>query len=85
VQIDVPVQEADNEVEIHVHDIIADQGEDDLIEEWNSDHIEPDPGIRIPIDKFHPNIRDEVSLAYVARSPTRPVGHMVYQTYLVGI
>jgi hypothetical protein len=76
VQIDVPVQEADNEVEIHVHDIIADQGEDDLIEEWNSNHIEPDPGIRIPIDKFHPNIRDEVRLAYVARGPTRPVGHI---------
>lgn len=62
--------------EATVVDPIASQGEGDgLIEVMNSDHIEPDPGLRIPIDDFHPNIRDEVRLAYVAKGPTRPVGH----------
>jgi hypothetical protein len=37
----------------------------------DSDHIEPDPGLRIPIDGFHPNIRDEVRLAYVAKVCTQ--------------
>jgi hypothetical protein len=65
-----------NEEEVHVHDLIAGQGDDDFIAEWNSEHIEADPGIGIPIDKFHPNIRDEVRLAYVAKGPTRPIGHV---------
>jgi hypothetical protein len=59
-----------------VDDLIASQREGDgLIEVMNSDHIEPDPGLRIPIDDFHPNIRDEVRLAYVAKGPTQPIGH----------
>ena len=64
--IDVPVrvQEAENEEHIHVHDTVASQGEMDVIEEWNSDHIEADPGLRIPIDKFHPNIRDEIVILW---------------------
>jgi hypothetical protein len=62
VQIDVRVrvQEVENEEENHVHDLVAGQGKEDVIEEWNTDHIEPDPGLRIPIDNFHPNIRDEI-------------------------
>jgi len=58
-----------------VDDPIASQREGDgLIEVMNSDHIEPDLGLRIPIDDFHPNIRDEVRLAYVAKGPTQPIG-----------
>ena len=68
--------QADADDQATVDDPIASQGEGDgLIEVMNSDHIEPDLGLRIPIDDFHPNIRDEVRLAYVAKGTTRPVGH----------
>ena len=88
IEVPVGIQEAENEEEIHVDDqatvddqaiiddSIASQGEGDgLIEVMNSDHVEPDPRLWILIDDFHPNIRDEVRLAYVAKGPTRPVGH----------
>jgi hypothetical protein len=59
-----------------INDPIASQGEGGRrIEAMNLDHIEPDPGRQIPIGDFHPNIRDEVRLTYVAKGPTRPVGH----------
>jgi hypothetical protein len=81
----VGIQEAENEGDIHVDvddqavvdhqatvkDPIASQGKGGrLIEVMNIDHIELDPRRRIPIDDFHPNIRDEVRLAYVAKGPT---------------
>lgn len=49
--------------------------EEELIEEWNIGHIEVDPGLRIPIDNFHPNVRNQVRLVYVAKGPTQPSGH----------
>ena len=48
----------------------------DLIREFDADlHIIVDPGCRIAIDRFHPNIRDEVKRAYLLKGPTQPRGH----------
>jgi len=48
----------------------------DLIREFDADlHIIVDPGCRITIDRFHPNIRDEVKRAYLLKGPTQPRGH----------
>ena len=39
------------------------EGSDDLIREFNQEeHIISDPGLHIPIERFHPNIRDQVIL-----------------------
>jgi len=45
------------------------------ITEFNPDHIISDPGLRIPIDRFASNIRDEVRRAFIAKGPTQPIGH----------
>ena len=45
------------------------------IKEFNPDHIVVDPGLRIPIDEFDPNIRDQVRRAYLSKGPTQPIGH----------
>ena len=68
------------------------------ITEFNPDHIISDPGLRILIDRFAPNIRDKVRRAFIAKGPTQPMGHkfpssndkrsfkkMVYPILLVGI
>jgi hypothetical protein len=34
---------------------------------FNPDHIISDPGLRILIDQFAPNIRDEVKRAFIAK------------------
>lgn len=47
----------------------------DLITEFNPDYIVSDPGLRIPIDRFARNIRDEVRRAFIAKGPTQPTGH----------
>lgn len=47
----------------------------DLITEFNPDYIVSDPGLRIPIDRFARNIRDEVRRAFIAKVPTQPTGH----------
>ena len=39
----------------------SDQG---IITEFNPEHVISDPGLRIPIDQFGPNIRDEVRRAF---------------------
>ena len=45
------------------------------ITEFNSDHIISDPGLRIPIDRFASNIRDEVRRAFIAKGSTQPIDH----------
>lgn len=77
IEVSASVQEEENEGENYIENepIARDGGEGKFIEELHPDHIQPDPGLRIPINNFHPNIRDEVRLAYVAKGPTRPVGH----------
>jgi hypothetical protein len=47
---------------------------------FDPDHIISDPGLRIPIDQFAPNIRDEVRRAFIAKGPTQPIGHKFSQS-----
>lgn len=51
-------------------------GGTDLITTFDSNvHIISDPGLRIPIASFHPNIRDDVKRAYLLKGPTQPKGY----------
>jgi hypothetical protein len=45
------------------------------ITDFNPDHIISDLGLRIPIERFYANIRDEVRRAFIAKGPTQPTGH----------
>lgn len=38
-------------------------------------HVFADPALRIPIEAFHPDTRDEVRRAYLLNGPTQPIGH----------
>jgi hypothetical protein len=38
-------------------------------------HLIFDPGLRIPIEGFHPDIRGDVKRAYLLKGPTRPCHH----------
>ena len=49
--------------------------EGEYIKEFNPEHIISDPGLRIPIEKFHLDIRDQVKRAYLLKGPTQPIGH----------
>lgn len=45
----------------------------ELIREFDSEvHVVVDPTLRIPIEKFHPDIRSEVRRAYLLKGPTQP-------------
>ncbi|TVU26504.1 hypothetical protein EJB05_29054, partial [Eragrostis curvula] len=44
-------------------------------------HIVSDPALRIPIDRFHPNIRGDVRRAYLLKGPTKPFGHNFPRTH----
>ncbi|KAJ1287471.1 hypothetical protein BS78_02G012400 [Paspalum vaginatum] len=49
----------------------------DLIVEFDPHvHIVSDPALRLPIERFHPNIQSELRRAYLLRGPTHPVGHI---------
>jgi hypothetical protein len=50
-------------------------GQVEGINQFNPDHIIYDPGLRIPIDYFALNIRDEVRRAFIAKAPAQPIGH----------
>ena len=50
----------------------SDQG---IITEFNPEHVISDPGLRIPIDQFGPNIRDEVRRAFKQKGPTQSSCH----------
>jgi hypothetical protein len=48
----------------------------DLIREFDANlHAIADPRCRIAIDRFHPDIRDEVKSDYLLKGPTQPRGH----------
>ena len=57
------------------------QQEDDgisLITEFDLHvHIvaDPNPALRMPIERFHPNVQSDVRRAYLLRGPTQPIGH----------
>ncbi|XP_075095719.1 uncharacterized protein LOC107825225 [Nicotiana tabacum] len=46
-----------------------------LIEEFDEKLLNPDPGERVPIDKYNPRIRDEVRRHYIQNGPCQPVDH----------
>ena len=39
---------------------------------FSEDYINGDPGLRIPLDRFAPNIRDDVRFAYIRMGASRP-------------
>ncbi|CAN6236329.1 unnamed protein product [Urochloa humidicola] len=41
----------------------------------NEADIVADPGLRIPIENMHPNIRDAARRAYILKGPCQPKGH----------
>jgi hypothetical protein len=51
-----------------------------IITEFYPDHIIFDLGLRIPIDSFAPNIRDEVRRAFMAKGPIQLTGHKFPQS-----
>jgi hypothetical protein len=66
------VQGATNEEQpSHEHNV-----EGITITVFNPDvHVVSDPGLRIAIEQFHPDIRDDVRRAYLVKGPTKPFGH----------
>lgn len=41
-------------------------------DEFDPTNLEADPGKRIPISDYHPNIRDDVRRAYILKGPCQP-------------
>ena len=41
-------------------------------EEFNPNTLETDPGKRIPISDYHPNLQDDVRRAYMLKGPCQP-------------
>ena len=37
-------------------------------------HLVADPALRMPIERFHPNVQSDVRRAYLLRGPTQPIG-----------
>ena len=73
---DVHVEEDNTEENAHVQEGNDEEinGEEvEGITEFNPDYIISNPGLRIPIDRFAPNIRDEVRRAFIAKGPTQPM------------
>ncbi|KAJ1273005.1 hypothetical protein BS78_06G246800 [Paspalum vaginatum] len=66
----MPVEEA------HGQDVGSDENDQGAITEFNPDHIIFDPGLRISIDQFGPNIRSEIRSAFMERGPTQPSSHV---------
>jgi hypothetical protein len=56
-------------------------GQVEGINQFNPDHIISDLGLRVPIDSFAPNIRDDVRRAFIAKGPTQPIGHNFPQSH----
>ena len=46
------------------------------ITEFNPDYIISDPRLRISIEQFSPNIRDEIRRAFMERGPTQSSSHV---------
>jgi len=36
---------------------------------------DPNPALRMPIERFHPNVQSDVRRAYLLGGPTQPIGH----------
>jgi hypothetical protein len=84
-------QEEDPEVEEWIRSMVADTEQvEDSVEATMAenvevlgaegitdfiDYIKPDPSLRIPLDRFAPNVRDDVRFAYLKNGPTQPTDH----------
>jgi hypothetical protein len=83
---DAHVQEDNGEEDAHVQ-VQDGNGEEvngqevEGITEFNPDHIISNPGLYVLIDRFAPNIRDEVKRAFIAKGPTQPIGHIFPQSH----
>jgi hypothetical protein len=83
---DAHVQEDNGEENAHVQ-VQDGNGEEvngqevEGITEFNLDHIISDPRFRVLIDRFAPNIKDEVRRAFIAKGPTQPIGHIFPQSH----
>ncbi|XP_070049746.1 uncharacterized protein LOC142173700 [Nicotiana tabacum] len=51
-----------------------------LIDEFDEKLLNPDPGERVPIDKYSPRIRDEVRRHYIQNGPCKPVDYKFPKT-----
>ena len=51
--------------------------------ELNLDDINPNPGLRKPIEELHPDVRDAARREYLAMGACRPTGH-VYEQGRIG-
>jgi hypothetical protein len=58
----IPIPE--EEVQGQENESANEQG---IIIEFNPDHVISDPGFRIPIDQFSPNIRDEIRRTFMKK------------------
>ena len=65
----MPVEEAQGQ------DVGTNENDQGTITEFNPDHIISDPGLRIPINQFGPNIRSEIRRAFMEWGPTQPSSH----------
>jgi hypothetical protein len=70
------------QVEVQENNSEDANGEVESINQFNLDHIISDPGLRIPIDSFAPNIRDDVRRAFIAKGPTQPIGHNFFPDFI---
>ena len=52
--------------------------------EFSEDDIIHDPANRKPIDSYHPNIRDQVRMAYLLKGACQPMNHIFTQRLITG-
>ena len=72
----LPSQQVEEEIPDSVEAIVEENVEvlgDEGITVFSMDYIKDDPGLRIPLDRFSPNIRDDVRFAYIEMGPTQPM------------
>jgi len=61
------------QAQLQTHDVVNSEHSLELIKNFvPSVHLISDPGLRIPIERFHPDIRDDVKRAYLLKGPNRP-------------
>jgi hypothetical protein len=49
------------------------EGEHEADDVFNPDEIVCDPALRKQIYEYHPNVQDEVKIAYLLKGPTQPI------------
>jgi hypothetical protein len=68
--------ETDREnVETERDNMETERGSNDPNVTLNDADIVADPGLRVPIENLHPNLRDAARRAYILKGPCQPKGH----------